>query len=196
MTCADAQEAIKLLSAEFRIIPPYLSWSNRAKRGWAFTWGKHGNRIAVGPRCWRGPEATLLHEFAHILAWRRTGSHIKSPGHNEFFWRMLEKVVLAWYGNFDAYPWDTEYLRGQQFAGKAKAKKEGKMTRREAYRKLNRRCAGALLDLAQIKKIAGTAQDCHAADRARSSIDNEIVKALGGFNVAVSYAAKKFPSLA
>ena len=118
MTEPEAKEILGLLAKEFKISVPNLSWTNQAKRGRAFTWGQ--NRIAIGPRCWRGPEAALLHEFTHILCWRLTGSHIRSCDHTEYFWRMLEKVSLAWYGNDNAYPWNTEYKRGQAWAGRAK----------------------------------------------------------------------------
>ncbi len=111
---------LSLLSQEFDIIEPRLSWSNRAKNGLAYGMGQ--NRISCGPKCWRGVEDALLHEFTHILAWRKSGLSISQVGHTEFFWIMLEKVCMAWYNNPNKYNWDNEYKRGQIWHGKRKGR--------------------------------------------------------------------------
>lgn len=111
MNKLEALEAIKLLSQEFKIIEPNLVWSLRAINGLAYG-SKYS--IVIGPKCWRGVEPALLHEFAHIVTYRK--NHVM--GHRELFWQILTSVCQAWYGSNEKYPWDTEYKHGQVFHGR------------------------------------------------------------------------------
>lgn len=75
MTKDDADIALRLLCSELGVPRPVLSWTLRAKRGRYYRGGAidplRRGRVAVGPRCWRGAEAALIHEIAHHVAAER-----------------------------------------------------------------------------------------------------------------------------
>jgi hypothetical protein len=99
----EAEMILTSLAEEFRLAVPELVWSNRNRRG---KYQRRPHRIITGPRAWRGTVSSLLHEFAHALAWRR------SPGcrsHGKEFKEALHDTVAFWYGDATKYPWDTEY---------------------------------------------------------------------------------------
>ena len=116
MTREEATEALALLAAEFGIAKPSLSWSERTRNGRAHP---QENRIAIGPLAWTGTLHALLHEFAHILAYRRYAC----SGHDERFMRALLDTVTAWFGadGVSKYAWFTEYKRVAAF-GKREVK--------------------------------------------------------------------------
>jgi len=70
-----AQGILTLLASEFGIAVPHLKWQGQQRRGTALIMG---NEIRCGPNVWRGVENSVLHEFAHILAYRREGSAARS----------------------------------------------------------------------------------------------------------------------
>lgn len=102
---ADAEELIEILSAHFEVPVPTLRWSQRSVRGYAYytRW-----LIAAGPLVWRGTTNCLLHEFAHLLAYRRYGKD--GEGHKRRFIETLIEVVEAWHGDVTKYGWGTEYI--------------------------------------------------------------------------------------
>lgn len=109
---SEAVEMLGILAREFDIPAPSLSWSQRVKRGSAHYLR---NLIVAGPCAWRGAEACLIHEFAHILNHRRhfdgfavRGLKRKSHHGAEFMQALLD-TIIAWYGDASAYPWKTEY---------------------------------------------------------------------------------------
>lgn len=110
MTREEATEAITLLAKEFRIQRPRLFWTRKASRGRA-RYRKYV--ITSGPNCWRGTEQSLIHEFAHMLTYKRYGAHVAQ--HGEEFRYCLWHVVIAWFGNPSRYAWDNEYKRVGQF---------------------------------------------------------------------------------
>ena len=114
MTETEAILAIQCLTRAFRLgAPPTLRWSARDRRGHA----RLGDRITVGPRCWRGVEDTLLHEVAHIMTFRRGGN---AREHSERFYLHLVAIVQEHYGDSRRYGWATEYKRL-----KARARRDG-----------------------------------------------------------------------
>ena len=112
----EARETVKFLAGVFNIPTPSLRWSYRIKNGVA----PKCTSIVIGPKCWRGVEDTLLHEFAHVLDKALTG-HVH---HSRSFWHILEAVVLAWYRNVKDYDWSTEYKRGRRHGRRLLQKKE------------------------------------------------------------------------
>lgn len=121
MTWADAAEMLEMLSLEFgprlRVRKIALRWSDRPRAGRAH---RNPPYIAIGPNCWRGVEAAMVHEFAHHLAWVRGGEHRHDSA---AFIAALEDVVTAWYGSLEAYPWTTEYKTIARYAaGRAQSK--------------------------------------------------------------------------
>ena len=97
---------LSLLSAEFGIPVPRLIWSERVRNGRA-SW--KDNAIQCGHLAWRGPVNSMLHEFAHILHFRRHGK----PGnrhHGAQFVQALWDTAQAWLGDATKYDWSTEYV--------------------------------------------------------------------------------------
>jgi len=109
MSRTEAAEMILLLSSALGVSAPGMRWSDRARRG---RYGLVSMLIVVGPRCWRGAEASILHEFAHHVVnvrnpyrWERGG---RINHHGPDFIEALRLVVSEWYG-MASYPWGTEY---------------------------------------------------------------------------------------
>src|SRR5258708_5287487 len=109
------EQQVELILAElahyFGIPKPKLSWSNRATVGRA--WMLH-NKIALGPKCWRGATNSLLHEFAHILQGRRLFAgkqmHNGSIGHGQdFITALFDTVEYYFKGDQTRYGWLSEY---------------------------------------------------------------------------------------
>lgn len=75
MTRDDAETVVRLLCSEFGVPRPLLTWTLAARRGRYYRGGAKDplrkGRIAIGPRCWRGVEPTLMHELAHHFAFER-----------------------------------------------------------------------------------------------------------------------------
>lgn len=105
LTEAEAREMLACLASEFELQTPALSWTFRARRGRA-SYKKH--RIVCGPLCWRGAEPSLVHEFAHLLAYSRDKG-VAHTHHGKVFQEALEDAAIAWYGNAGEYPWANEY---------------------------------------------------------------------------------------
>lgn len=115
-----AKVIIETLCCWFEVRQPKLSWSNRAKRG---RYRPSKKLVVCGPKCWRGPLSSLLHEFAHYLTDARSGFRrinvtnfysSKMPRRNDehhgpAFHRALTDTAEAWFGNAKLYEWDTEY---------------------------------------------------------------------------------------
>ena len=103
--------ALDLLCQEFNIPAheiPILVWSRRTTNG-RFRWRGPlpGNwKLIIGPRCWRGWELALLHEFAHYLVHR---SSSREQSHGKRFHYELTRIAAAWYGDAARYDWSTEY---------------------------------------------------------------------------------------
>lgn len=109
LTENKAREALTLLARIFKVPVPSLLWSTRTRRGHTFC---ISNEIRVGPHC---VTDTLLHEFAHILNFRRLGCRVlrnaggRRAGHD---WRFVDALVdtaAAWYGDPARYGWSREY---------------------------------------------------------------------------------------
>ncbi len=125
LTQQQAEEGLAKLALNFGIPKPRLSWTNQAKNGRA--WNIH-NRIALGPRCWRGTTNSLLHEFAHILSWQRQRQALRAAGfatpnvvfgHGRHFIDTLIDVVEFWFqGDLSKYGWFSEYRSIARFASK------------------------------------------------------------------------------
>ena len=111
----QAQEMIELLASEYHVVPPQLTWTNRAKNGRYFP---RTRRICIGPRVWRGVVDCLLHEFAHHLYYVRK-LYARTP-HGRAYHVILTDVVTRWYGDVKSYQWTTEYqsIRGPAQGGK------------------------------------------------------------------------------
>jgi len=119
MTKEDAQAMLDLLCGAFnipQIRQPLLRWHRGVVRGTyraSFTWRKGllTKRITLGPRCWRGVENSMLHEFAHFLEYYRHPVSGKSH-HGPAFIEELRNVTEAWHnGDSSRYDWSTEYRR-------------------------------------------------------------------------------------
>ena len=106
LTEKEAQEALVFLAQKFKIPLPELRWYKRARRGWAYVLS---NMLITGPNCWRGVTDSLLHEFSHILNFKRQGKRRAPPPHDYRFFETLIDVTTAWYGNPIKYNWITEY---------------------------------------------------------------------------------------
>ena len=115
----QAQVIIETLCCWFEVRQPKLSWSNRAKRG---RYRLSGKLIICGPRCWRGPLNSLLHEFAHYLVDARSGFRRtrvtnyfskklcrNDEHHGPTFHRALTDTAEAWFGDASRYEWGNEY---------------------------------------------------------------------------------------
>lgn len=107
MTKQQVEEMLTILSKEFRIKKPKLSWSKR-NAGRAF--GRR--RVALGHRHGTDIEYVVLHEFAHILTHKLHGPRIH---HGPEFMFTLRRVAEAWYGSDQLYPWDKEYKTIQKW---------------------------------------------------------------------------------
>lgn len=105
LTEEQARELLKLLSEEFRIPCPGLSWTFRSRRG---LFKRFAYWISAGPLVWRGSTNCLLHEFAHALAEKR---HHTKVGHDYRYMEALHDTVLAWFGQdgMNKYDWQSEY---------------------------------------------------------------------------------------
>lgn len=109
LTEQEAREALDILQKWFETPRFNLQWSARTKRGRAYY---RRGVIKVGPQCWRGTTDSLLHEFAHLLAFHyafRRGCPLDGRGHGRTFHHALHQVVGAWYGDGSKYGWATEY---------------------------------------------------------------------------------------
>lgn len=117
MTKQEAEEMIAILASEFKVKRPTLVWREGMRRGWARV---SSNRISMGPKSFCGdPEATVVHEMAHIIAGMRHGERC---GHDQRFMYVLWNVVIAWYKDPIRYPWGKEYPRVKKF-GQARIEK-------------------------------------------------------------------------
>ena len=110
MTRDDATECIVLLCAALHVRVPHLDWTGRSRNGRYYT---RRLTVQVGPNCWRGVEAALLHEIAHHVANCRYGDH----GHGPTYYRALCEVISLWYTNPGDYPWCSEYKSLAHAAG-------------------------------------------------------------------------------
>lgn len=102
MTAESLPAAVKALAGYFRVPTPSVSIDarpNRKSRAYPAD-----NLIVIAPRCWI--ERSLVHEFAHILAYQEG----REPGHGVDFFETLVRVCIAWYGDLTQYPWNQEYL--------------------------------------------------------------------------------------
>src|SRR3990167_6450170 len=103
----EAFASIEALSLHFSIEAPALKWTHTRRGHYTFQHHKppEASTIKLGPGCWRGIEAALVHEFAHHLDFSRRGH----SDHSAPFQAALVEVVQAWYGRQDLYPWAQEY---------------------------------------------------------------------------------------
>src|SRR5207244_1356778 len=84
------------------------------------------NKIAVGPKCWRGATNSLLHEFAHILDISRQRKAIESAGyqmphmvvgHGKSFVKALFDTVGYYFKSDQTrYGWLSEYRSIAKYA--------------------------------------------------------------------------------
>lgn len=86
---------------------PKLRWSDRASAGVYYPSWKGYPTVVLGPRVWRGLEFTMVHEYAHFIAY----TLYDCKGHGPGFIRALREVAIAWYGNEIDYDWKREYKR-------------------------------------------------------------------------------------
>lgn len=117
MTRDQAREVVALIAECFGVQPPTLRWSLRARNGLFLV---QRRQIVVGPRCWRGVEATLLHEMAHHVLHHerrglRRGGGRQCDIHGPAFSDTLHRIAEHWYGTAIRYPWDTEYASVRRF---------------------------------------------------------------------------------
>jgi len=68
--------------------------------------------VHVGMRAWRGVEASLIHEVAHLVAYPRE----RNRHHDAAFMLALTEVAEAWYGDASRYPWQSEYASVRRHA--------------------------------------------------------------------------------
>ena len=114
----NLDEILKQLSYRFNVVKPVLRFTH-TRRGRYFC---RRNEIRFPVKgSWRGNEATLIHEFAHHLHW-----HIGREGssHGRKFKQCLVKVVKAFYGCLEQYPWHTEYRSVMAYGNKQQRKEE------------------------------------------------------------------------
>lgn len=101
---------IRKVCKEFDVPPCMLKYNTNKnfKRGFYRCWRQE---VEVGQYSWRGTKATLAHEIAHHIAFRK--SHAvrsrKENPHGKTFKYYLLRVVMVMYENCSDYPWDTEY---------------------------------------------------------------------------------------
>jgi hypothetical protein len=141
---AMCEEMLEILSSYFGIEKPRLNWLPKSKRAYAFY---YDNKIDIGgvfrPNL-LNPVDTVLHEFAHILTFRRYieptpikerykfpenkynrygnpayGRDVVKP-HGKEFIRTLVEVIEVWYGDVDKYEWTKEYKAIQKWYAKRK----------------------------------------------------------------------------
>lgn len=106
LTRDEAEEMLAILSAYFDIPKPTLVWRERVRNGRA-SW--KNNAIMCGHLAWRGPVNSMLHEFAHILHFRRIKG-IPKKHHGAEFVQALWDTAQAWLGDATKYDWSTEYV--------------------------------------------------------------------------------------
>lgn len=115
LTKQEAEDMLDILSSYFAIPRPKLIWRENVRNGRA-SW--KDNAIMCGHLAWRGPVNSMLHEFAHILHFRRHGAPKKH--HGAQFVQALWDTAQAWLGDATRYDWSTEYV-SVKAAGKRKA---------------------------------------------------------------------------
>lgn len=112
MTQVEVGCGIQRLALHFDIRVPNLRWSTVYRKGHA-----HYNKytIGMGPHAWKGrTEATMVHEFAHFLAFNRdpnTRTAKRWIHHGREFKRALLDVATVWYGDYRKHPWHKERPR-------------------------------------------------------------------------------------
>lgn len=100
-----AYEMIEVLAKEFGMKTPKLLWNDSGTRAWAMA---AKNQIYIGAKSHMGVEATVVHEFAHLLYRHRIGAK-RGRAHAEGFCFALLRTAQAWYGDATKYRWDLEY---------------------------------------------------------------------------------------
>lgn len=101
-TRAQAQAVVTRLARRFGV-RAVIIWCPCRRRAGA----RCGGRILIGPRNGRRLIDSLLHEYAHHLAWlRRPTEH-----HTTVFYEALVEVTTHWFGHTSQYRWETEYAR-------------------------------------------------------------------------------------
>jgi len=95
----EAKFIVDLLNQEFGI-KAVFKFNNRAR-----AFAKYGsNSITVGLN---EPEWVIVHEFAHLLSFRRYGEAGKH--HGVHFYNSLKDVATAYYGDMHKYPFICDY---------------------------------------------------------------------------------------
>jgi len=117
----EALELLAILAVHFNVPMPNLAWSIDGVRGHAKLeqW-----TIFAGARSWIGTTNLLLHEFAHLLNFKRNGygrtrSGARRP-HGPLFIETLYEVAEAWHGDAAKYGWGLEYKTVAAAGPKAK----------------------------------------------------------------------------
>ena len=107
ISITNAKEILDILSINFGINPIKVKIHRAIKNRAYACYNK--NLICIS--LWSDTvthENVLLHEFAHILAFKRYGE--KGMGHGEYFRMCLVEVVRVWYNDIDCYQWNKEYI--------------------------------------------------------------------------------------
>lgn len=109
---SDAKEIISILSEQFQVRAPKVKIVKQCRHGIYY---RGSNRIVLPyyVRLHRTLEDTLLHEFAHSVAfqqWNKNPVPTFRP-HGKEFQSILRAVIEAYYGkgNLDMYGWSSEY---------------------------------------------------------------------------------------
>lgn len=104
---AEAQTTLDILVAEFQTLPVTVGVNRRIKAwgGWYQSWMRH---IEVPTEM--VPMSTVLHEFAHHLAYHR---NVGVEGHGGGFTEAMLDVVTAWVSPSAAVDLEDAYTRGR-----------------------------------------------------------------------------------
>ena len=106
ISLSQAQEMIELLACQFDIPIPKVKIHRTIKnKGYAHY---RNNTITISLWTDRFKHIdTLLHEFSHLLSYKRHGKN--GIGHGELFRTTLLEVVKIWYKDINLYEWSKEY---------------------------------------------------------------------------------------
>ena len=113
----QTQRALGDLCRAFVVPRPKLLWSPGFDHGTTVVPCYPGNpvrgEVHLGPNAGNGVEATLIHEFGHVLYYYRTLIP-ESDRHNNTYFHCLVDVAEYYYGHPRRYDWNWEKGSNQE----------------------------------------------------------------------------------
>lgn len=107
---SEAIALVTLLAEHFKVAPPNLAICAGDKS----LYHPPSRTIFLAASPWRGMTNSVLHEFAHVLAFGRNPFHLDE--HGQPFQEALVEVAAFHYGDPKHYDWTTEYESVRTFA--------------------------------------------------------------------------------